>query len=300
MENYELMLKDGHVIKGRTFETENATRNLVIQTGMAEHATRYKDFALYLNRLGFNVYVNDAFGQGLNAASVERQLEVFPGSFETNVSALNTKVNEVHAKNGLPTSLMGHSMGSFMVQRYMEMYPDTVASIVLCGTNGPATAKMKFGYPIAKLMARGKRYHKKANFMTNLGLGPYVKSVKNRKTDLDWVSYDEENVKNYINDPYCGAKPTNGFWKEFIFVLKKLHTKKEMQKISVNEKVLIVSGTEDPVGQNSKGPKRLAEEYKKLGLKDVTLILYEKMRHEILNEAGKDKVYKDISDFLLS
>jgi len=300
MDTYELRLDNGRLIKGCIFEIANPTHILLIQTGMAEYAARYKDFAHYLNGLGFSVYVNDAFGQGLNALSKERQLEVFPGSFDSNVLALSVKIKELKEKYNLPIFLMGHSMGSFMVQRYMELYPDTVNAIILCGTNGPATAKMKFGYPIAKFMARGKRYNKKAHFMTTLGLGPYVKSVKDRKTDLDWLSYDEDNVNSYINDPYCGARPTNGFWKEFIYALKKLHTKKEMAKISKNEKVLIISGAEDPVGECSKGPKRLAKKYHELGLTNVTLILNEKMRHEILNETNKEMVYKQFSDFLLN
>jgi alpha-beta hydrolase superfamily lysophospholipase len=61
---------------------------------------------------------------------------------------------------------------------------------------------------------------------------------------------------------------------------------------------LIISGEEDPVGEKGKGPRRLEKMYKKLGVKDVTLVLYPNMRHEIHNEKGHDVVYRQISDFL--
>ena len=40
--------------------------------------------------------------------------------------------------------------------------------------------------------------------------------------------------------------------------------------------------------------------YKKAGLKNVKIKLYAQMRHEILNEIDKDKVYLDIYKFLES
>jgi len=61
---------------------------------------------------------------------------------------------------------------------------------------------------------------------------------------------------------------------------------------------LIVSGVDDPVGEYSKGVKDLEAMYQKLGVKDVQLILYPNMRHEILNEDGKDQVIQDILDFI--
>ena len=42
----------------------------------------------------------------------------------------------------------------------------------------------------------------------------------------------------------------------------------------------------------------LEKTYQKLGINYVETIIYENMRHEILNEIDKEKVYNDILNFL--
>ena len=50
---------------------------------------------------------------------------------------------------------------------------------------------------------------------------------------------------------------------------------------------------EDPVGEYGKYVKSVYSMFKKAGIKDVTLKLYEGARHEILNETSRDIVYAD-------
>ncbi len=295
---FDVTISSGEVLHGRIFETENATRNLLIQTGMGEHSARYAHFANYLNGLGFNVYVLDAVGQGLNAPQVEDQEKWFKGAFDKNVEAIHLKIEDIK-KNGLPTSLMGHSMGSFMTQRFLELYPDTLDSVVICGSNGPVKVKMTFAYMLAHIIVNKKNWNEHNPFLEKAGLGPFVKAIKDRDDELDWLSRNKENIDEYRHDPYCGAPTTSGFWHEFIYGLKELYRKKWLKRISKDERILIVSGEEDPVGEMGKGPRRLAKMYRQLGVKNVNIIMYPLLRHEILNEKEKDTVYQNISDFLL-
>ena len=64
--------------------------------------------------------------------------------------------------------------------------------------------------------------------------------------------------------------------------------------LSKDENILIISGDGDPVGAMAKGPRNLANMYRKLGVKNVKLHIYAHMRHEIHNEDKKDVVYSDI------
>jgi len=41
------------------------------------------------------------------------------------------------------------------------------------------------------------------------------------------------------------------------------------------------------------------ESLRKIGYKNITKIVYPKMKHEVLNEIGKEKVYEDVKNFLL-
>ena len=58
--------------------------------------------------------------------------------------------------------------------------------------------------------------------------------------------------------------------------------------------VYFMSGDKDPVGECGKGVKLAYENFKKAGMKDVSIKLYKDGRHEMLNEINKAEVYADI------
>lgn len=296
---FETTLRDGTVFKGRKWLCKGAVANLVFITGMDEHALRYEGFAGVLNVNKINLYVLDQLGQGLNAPSVE-DLQKWPkDAFALTLEAIETTRNEV-AKNGLPTVVGGHSMGSFMIQGYLETYPRANQKAIIMGSNGGQKTLMGIAYKLACMIVNKKNWDKPNPTMQNLGLGAYAKSIKNRKTDLDWLSYNEENVKVYAADPYCGAMNTGGFWHEFLKGMKEIWKAKNLKKIHTTSRILIVSGEDDPVGQCGKGLRWLDKTYRvDMGISDVKTILYPHMRHEILNEDNHEEVTDDIIEFIL-
>ena len=60
---------------------------------------------------------------------------------------------------------------------------------------------------------------------------------------------------------------------------------------------VIITGAEDPVSNYSKYTLDLEKRYKAIGLSDVSIKIYPGMRHEILNEDGRQEVYNDILEF---
>ena len=79
--------------------------------------------------------------------------------------------------------------------------------------------------------------------------------------------------------------------------LSSIQKKENIKNISKKLQILIIGGECDAVSNNAKGLKSLQRLYKKYGL-DSKLIIYEDMRHEILNEEEHKKVYQDIIEFL--
>ena len=55
-----------------------------------------------------------------------------------------------------------------------------------------------------------------------------------------------------------------------------------------------MAGDRDPVGDNGRAPARVARRLEQAGVKDVSLALYGGMRHEVLNEVGREEVYADV------
>ena len=72
---------------------------------------------------------------------------------------------------------------------------------------------------------------------------------------------------------------------------------KNVKQISPKLPILIIGGKDDAVGNFGKGLTKLEKLYLKYGL-NAKLIIYENMRHEILNEKDHLKVYNDVVSFL--
>ncbi|MBQ0072281.1 MAG: alpha/beta hydrolase [Spirochaetales bacterium] len=61
--------------------------------------------------------------------------------------------------------------------------------------------------------------------------------------------------------------------------------------------ILFVSGSLDPVGGYSKGIWKASSLYKAAGIQCVRVKLYDKGRHEILNDTMRDEVMRDVVAF---
>jgi len=295
---FSIALPDGKVLKGDHWGAHNPSSCFLFITGMNEHASRYDDLMAYLAHAGVECYALDAFGQGENVSSPEEQEKWPKNAFALTVDALYLAAKKIKERHPLTLTLGGHSMGSFMVQSYLERYPGTVDRALLMGTNGPGQPYW-LAKALAHLTVHERNWDAPSKFLANLAMGPYAKAIKNRKTDLDWLSYDEGNVASYIADPYCGHTDTKGFFREFFDGLDTLYKKKNLKRIDKNQPIFLMAGWEDPVGNMGKGPSKLAELYRKLGVKTVSALLYPHMRHEIHNEIGKQQVYADLLSFLL-
>ena len=98
----------------------------------------------------------------------------------------------------------------------------------------------------------------------------------------------------YVKDPLCTYRFTlNGYYNLF-YSIHMLSDEEILDKMPKNLPVFLVAGEDDPVGNAGKSVKKVYEQFKRLGMKDVTLKLYPQDRHEILNEVDREDVYRDI------
>lgn len=296
MKKMKLVSKVGDTLNGLSWTIDNPKANVIIMEGMEEHASRYDAFAQYLNKEGFDVYAIDVYGQGENVKEDLSNRGIWPQSaFRKQVQAVDTLVNQLQSSLR-PTYLFSHSMGSFMCQDYIQRYPLHVQKVVLCGS-GAKNPAVPVGYLVAKMVTNKKNRDKKAGLLNKLMFGGFNKKIKNPRTEYDWLSVNQENVDKYIADPLCGYGPTNGFCLEFVKGMNRLHKKRFLKKISPDQEILIISGSDDPVTNYSKDVGKLEKEYKGLGVKKVETHIYQGLRHEILNEDSREEVYKDIVKF---
>ena len=273
---------------------------LQIAHGMAEHAARYANFAEFLTNKGYAVYANDHRGHGKTAGSIEK-LGFFAENNGWNivVDDMHKLTQEIKKRNpDKPIFLMGHSMGSFLSRDYITKYASDIKGVILSGTADDPGLLGKVGGFINNTVIFFNGKKKQSPLMTKLSFGEFNKQFKPNRTEYDWLSTDNEQVDKYINDPYCGTVFTNGFFKDLLKGVSIVNSNESINKIDKNLPVFFLSGGKDPVGDNGKGVTNVYEKFTNIGIKDVSIKLYENLRHEMINETNKEEVYQDIFNYM--
>lgn len=120
-----------------------------IAHGMGETAARYAEFAGILTQNGYAVYANDHRGHGKTVENAKLLGNAGIDAFRWMASDM-INLGEVAAKEnpGVPLFLMGHSMGSFLVQHLMYAGHEQYHAFILSGTNG-RRGLLRFGEKLA-------------------------------------------------------------------------------------------------------------------------------------------------------
>lgn len=294
-----LTLKDQTVLYGWSWKNDEPCKaNVIIVTGMEETGLRYDDFAKFLCKNGLNVYCVDHFGQGENVLPDLSNLGVWPRSgFRKMVVAIDELVG--HLKLSCrPIYIFSHSMGSFMMQDYIQRFSGRVDKVVLCGT-GKKNPFAGVGFALAKLTTTKKNSTQKSKLLKWLMFGGFNKKIKDPVSENAWISVNVDNIKKYEADPLCGFGPNKGFCYELLKGLNRIWKSKFLKKIDPNTKIFLIAGEGDPVTSYGKSPDAMKQLYAKYGVKDVETKVYTNARHEILNEGFPvaNDAYNDILNF---
>ena len=284
-----------HTLRGKLFVPDGEIRAVLqISHGMVEHIGRYEAFMKYLAENGFAVFGHDHIGHGATAEN-DDELGYFAEK-----DGWKTVVDDVHAFGcavmrefpGKQHFLLGHSMGSFIARNAAAKYPEDFDAFIIMGTGGPNPAS-DLGLLLTSMIKcfKGGKYISKiadkAAFSTyNKGTGsdnPYA-----------WLTHDEEMLAAHDADKYCMFQFTVSAMHDLVKLQKEANKKKWFRSVKCDMPILIVSGDEDPVGGHGRGVKKVYKGLTDAGVRDVTLKLYSGMRHEILNEIGRDVVESDI------
>ncbi|MDO5726113.1 MAG: alpha/beta hydrolase [Tissierellia bacterium] len=278
-------------------EVKDPKAVLMIVHGMAEHIGRYEEFANYLNENKIIVIGMDSRGHGKTGEKYNT-LGHFDGIDWHNIVFDLNYLRFLKSKEypNLPFFLMGHSMGSFMARYYITRFPNEFDGAIIMGTG---SAENKLDLNAALYISTLLRSKKQAKFLQKFIFGRFNNMIKNPRTGFDWICSVPEEVDRYLEDPYCGLDVTNGFYNSFFFGIKDLSKLENDLQIPKDMPIFVVAGEKDPVGNNGKDVEFYYEKLKNYGIKDLKIKLYENMRHEILQEFDKERVYKDLKDWIL-
>ena len=271
---------------------------LQIVHGMVEYIDRYDHFARFLCERGIAVVGHDHPGHGVTAGKALGYIKRNGGS--DHLVSCTRRVTEYIKEEfaGKKVFILGHSMGSFVVRRYLTAYSEDVSGACIMGTASMPLAVLSAGRALASLVASVKGEDHPSKLLTEISFAGYNKRFPKEEGIHAWISSDREVVRRYDGDPFCSYTFSAGGFGTLYDTIYALEKKRDFDKIRRDLPVFVVAGEEDPVGAYGKGPATCAEVLRSLGLSRVELKLYRGMRHEILNEKGKEAPYSDILSFI--
>ena len=291
MKKVEIQSFDGLKLKGYLFsEVKNPIGVIQIIHGMQEHGMRYEQTAGDFNNAGFIVFVSDSRGHGKTAENLELLGRSDGDIFSETVQDQVIISEYLVAKFNLPLYVIGHSYGSFIAQRYIQVC-NLSKKVVICGTTDGDNLIMKFGKIIAWFTEKKNGKHGKATLIENMSLKGYCKGFENG----NWLSRDEKVWEAYTKDEYCGTPFPVSFYRSLFRNMGKLN--KGIKDIPLTTRILLIAGENDPVGSKGKEVKKLHNKYIKNCL-NAKLKLYPEARHELFNETNRDEVIIDVIKFL--
>ncbi len=295
MEKVEIKSVDGYKLDLHIFESKEKKGIVQLIHGMEENQDRYSNFALFLSKQGYTVITSNLRGHGKNAPILGffdkkdgAKLLIKDQEIILNYIKQRYKVKSIY--------LFAHSMGTIITRNLLQNNSMSYEKVVLTGYPNYRIGAI-FGTWIANILIffKGPKYY--SNFLHNRVTSTFNSKVEKPKTNIDWLSYNEENIKEYSNDEYCGESFKVSALKDLFILLRNMNKKKKYHNINKNIKILMLRGADDPCTGFDKGSKKSIKFLKKVGFFNINEKKYSNMRHEVLNEKNQQEVYTDIVNF---
>jgi alpha-beta hydrolase superfamily lysophospholipase len=268
---FRLTSSDGLCIACAHWDSRGPARAVVqIAHGMGEHMGRYADTVDAMVAAGLTVYANDHRGHGLSAHS---QLGAFgEGGFELLVQDM-VRLSEIAREEhpDLPLLLLGHNMGSLAAQRYVIDHSHEIDGLILSGSGA------------LEGLARATRPETASSNLLNAAFEP-------ARTPFDWLCRDRTIVDAFMADPLCFEDLHRESLDSFLGTAPRLRDPVALRNIRGDLPIYLLSGSDDPVGQQLRGLQTLMGRYRTAGLRDIAFDFYPGGRHEMLNEINRHEV----------
>ena len=287
MKEYNLKLSDGLNASCGRLDHDSPKALIQIINGLKEHKRRYYHLAEFLNNNGYAVFTSDNRGHGYSVN------DDFPLGYMTDLDRMVQDQFEISSfikgqYEKTPLYIIGHSFGSMLARCYLQKHDDMISKMVLSGTVG-YNNMVGIGLLIGKVIN---------NIKGKMGYSVIMQAAADNG-DISWLCSNEENMEKYRNDHFCtGYKYMNNSIYTIFNAMKELHNIEAYQCKNPELPILSLAGEKDPVTKGEKGIQDSMDTLKKIGYKNISSIVYENMLHEVFNETEKEKVYKDLLDFL--
>ena len=306
--------QDGMPLEGMMVIPSHPRAILQIAHGMCEHKERYLPFMRYMAERGYLCVIHDHRGHGASRRkAVSTDADKLLGKKQDIPAGLGYfgkdggrfLVRDLHQitriikkqYQSLPYFMMGHSMGSLAVRCYLKKYDRELDGLIVCGCPGK-NPMAPLGSVLIQILQKMKDPHSRSVLADGIFANMFDRPFRAEKLIHAWICSDHTVVEKYNKDPLCNFTFTLNGYESLLWLMRSTYDRKGWELRNPYLPILFVSGEDDPCLGGSKKLLQAVQHLKRRGYDRVSFRMYPGMRHEILNEKGRFRVYHDIAYFL--
>lgn len=268
--------------------------------GMCEHKERYIPFMEFLAANGYVCVIHDHRGHGASVKSSDDLGYFYDGGFKAMIDDVHLVTRYIKGLYpSLPLYLFGHSMGSMVVRSYAKRYDNELSGLIVCGSpsRNPAAG---LGKALAAVAGFFCGQHFRPGLIQKIAFGTFNSGLENAVSPNSWVCSDPEIVAAYDANPLCNYRFTANGFRNLFALMQDTYSRKGWKMDNPAMPVRFIAGEDDPCIAGLENFAKAVDFMRETGYTDVTSKSYPGMRHEILNEIGKEQVWNDILEFIES
>lgn len=296
-ENFTVISRqDGLALDVLTVTPDAPRAVLQLSHGMCEHKERYLPFMEYMAAQGYLCIIHDHRGHGKSLRSREDLGYFYDNGGPWLVRDLHQISREIRRRYPrLPFFLFGHSMGSLAVRVYLKHYDSEVDGLIVCGSpsRNPMTGPALWMIRLMAAVRGGRSHSMLADRMISLLDLPF----RREKLHHAWICTDRTVVEEFNANPYCNFTFTLNGYHSLLWLMKQAYRPEGWRLQKPELPILFLSGANDPCMLSKREFLKSILFLRKTGYRHVTGRLYSGMRHEILNEPGRQKVFEEAAAF---
>ncbi len=283
----------------RIFDVSDPKAVVFTVHGMQEHKERYEALASCLNKHQIACINYDLPGHGETAGNEENK-----GWFGENNgwkalvdSAADIALIARKKYPDVPVVYFGHSMGTMVGRVFLQNYDLLIDAMILSGApNYNPGCRVGLAVADAEAKRKGKRGHSK--LLDKLATGSFNQGIKDPRTELDWLSYNTDNVDKYIADEWCGFPFTIQGYHDLFTLMVKMNDTSLYRCMNPDIPILFFAGEDDPCTGGEKGLKKSIRTLKDAGYDKIDTKIWPYMRHETMHEDDAPAVMEYAAEWI--
>lgn len=298
MENFFIDATDGHKIPLYIKKAENEKFVLQLVHDSIDNSSRYFDVMNELSKHGISTAIMDNRGHNKAVNSADELLYFGEHNGWNNCTDDIHVVNEYLKNNSnSPRFVLGIGIGSMLVRTFLFKYGEDVDGAILIGSI-PYVNNFKlklYDSIVSFYMSKyGPAYRSKKLY--DKVLSRLNKKFKDRN-GYSYISSDLDEQDIFRKNPLNTGTPTISLYHDIINGIRLIQNDTSIHYVPNGLKMLFLAGGDDPFCGKISKQKSLVSFYAAKG-KNASLIVFDKMRHDILHDYCRDDVFKIIIDFV--